>query len=222
MKKIIIFLLALGVVFSLTACGNGQTAKNEETEGGVNDFKPEVSNGGIPGGMDGDGKGTGKRGGNGGGRGGNRGGMMMENDAEIQAVLDENADKFEQFTFEDAKTGIALEYSLYVPADYDGSAVWVTDEDQKKHPSFVMAPAFTETVVDDNWNVSEQIEAAVHLISKLQADYGIDSNRIYATGQSMGCMTSLHTAMERGARRTVIRSRPRRLKNYWKTGWTQI
>ena len=30
------------------------------------------------------------------------------------------------------------------------------------------------------------------LLAKLREDYAIDENRIYATGQSMGCMTSLY------------------------------
>ena len=132
--------------------------------------------------------------------GGMRGGMMsVTNDPEIQAVLDANADKFEQRVFDDPTTGISLEYSLFIPEGYDGTtaypllmfipdssgsgktaqqlveqyygaAVWVTEEDQAKHPCFVLVPAFSETVVDDNWNVSEQVEAAVNLIAQLQKD----------------------------------------------------
>jgi predicted peptidase len=158
-----------------------------------------------------------------GGPGGMRGGGMMggSTDPEIQAVLDENADKFVQRVFDDPATGVSLEYSLYIPESYDGStafpllmyipdstgagktarqiveqyygaAVWVTEEDQAKHPSFVVVPAFSETVVNDNWETSEQIEAAVNLIEQLQTEYSIDASRIYATGQSMGCMTSLY------------------------------
>lgn len=147
--------------------------------------------------------------------------MSVTNDPEIQAVLDANADKFEQRVFDDPTTGISLEYSLFIPEGYDGTtaypllmfipdssgsgktaqqlveqyygaAVWVTEEDQAKHPCFVLVPAFSETVVDDNWNVSEQVEAAVNLIAQLQKDYAIDANRLYSTGQSMGCMTSLY------------------------------
>lgn len=154
-------------------------------------------------------------------RGGNAGGMVRENAPEIQAVLDANADKFEQMIFEDAENGVTLEYSLYVPENYQpsekyplvmfipdssgsgktarqlveqyyGATVWVTEEEQQKHPSFVLVPAFSETVVDDNWNVSEQIETAVRLLLSLQFTYNIDYDRIYTTGQSMGCMTSLY------------------------------
>ena len=167
---------------------------------------------------DGNGKGGGR---NGGGRGGNRGDMGSQNDEEIQSILDENAGKFRQFEYIDSESGTTLEYSLYIPEDYDannkypllmyipdatgsgksakeiveqyyGAAVWVTDEDQEKHPSFVMVPAFTETVTDDNWNISNQVETAVKLVGELQTEYSIDYNRIYTTGQSMGCMTSLY------------------------------
>ena len=159
-------------------------------------------------------------GGQGGGQRG-QGGAMTQNSPEIQAVIDENSSKFTQLSYNDEKTGITLEYSLYVPENYDentsypfimyipdssasgksakeiveqyyGANVWVTDEDQAKHASFVLVPAFSETVVDDNFNVSEQVETAVNLINDLTAKYNIDKNRLYTTGQSMGCMTSLY------------------------------
>lgn len=150
-----------------------------------------------------------------------QGGAMTQNSPEIQAVIDENSSKFTQLSYNDEKTGITLKYNLYVPENYDentsypfimyipdssasgksakeiveqyyGANVWVTDEDQAKHASFVLVPAFSETVVDDNFNVSEQVEAAVNLINDLTAKYNIDKNRLYTTGQSMGCMTSLY------------------------------
>ena len=145
----------------------------------------------------------------------------IETDPEIVSVINEGADKFAQFTFEDEESGISLEYSLYIPEDYDesqeypmlmyipdasgasksakeiveqyyGADIWVTDEEQEKHKSFVLVPAFSEIVVDDNWNTSEEIETAVKLINYLTENYSIDTNRLYTTGQSMGCMTSLY------------------------------
>lgn len=159
--------------------------------------------------------------GEGGGPRGNMGGAAMQNDPDIQAVIDANSSKFEQLTFEDADTDTELEYSLFIPENYEedmeyplimyipdatgagksakeiveqyyGANVWVTDEDQEKHASFVLVPAFSETVTDDNWNTSEQIETAVKLINHLTENYSIDTNRLYTTGQSMGCMTSLY------------------------------
>ena len=146
---------------------------------------------------------------------------MPEYRIPTQAVLDENAGKFAQYSFTDPDTGFVLEYSLYTPEGYDGTeqypllmfipdstgagktaqqiveqyygaTVWVTEDDQAKHPAFVLVPAFTETVVNDNWEVSDQVETAVKLLAQLREDYAIDGNRIYATGQSMGCMTSLY------------------------------
>ena len=165
----------------------------------------------------------GRQGGRGGrgGPGGGMGGSQVENDPEVQAVLDAAGSKFTQDTFTDPDTGFALEYSLYVPADYDesveypmimfipdssgsgksaaeiveqyyGAAIWASDEEQEKHESFVVVPAFSETVVDDEWNTSDQIETAVKLIDSLKEKYSIDADRLYTTGQSMGCMTSLY------------------------------
>lgn len=169
-------------------------------------------------------KGPGPNGGHGGfgGMQGNGAGMgMMENDPEIQAVLDENASKFEQFSFTDEETGITLEYSLYIPEGYDGTeeyplvmfipdstgaglsasqivenyygaAIWASEEEQENHSSFVLVPAYTGTVTDDNWTASEQLDATVNLIRYLTEEYSIDENRLYTTGQSMGCMSSLY------------------------------
>ena len=165
--------------------------------------------------------GMGGPGGHGGHGGGMGGGFAVENDAEVQAVLDVVSDQFIQETFTDPDTGADLEYSLFVPAGYDptqkyplimfipdstgsgksakelveqyyGAAVWASEEEQEKHPSFVVVPAFSETVVDDNWNVSDQVETAVKMLGSLQEAYSIDAERMYTTGQSMGCMTSLY------------------------------
>lgn len=156
-----------------------------------------------------------------GGNGGGMGSIQVETDPEITAVLDAVSGKFIQETYVDETTGSSLEYSLFVPEDYDasgsypmimfipdatgsgksaseivseyyGAAIWATDEEQEKHASFVLVPAFSETVVDDNWNTSDQIETAVSLINSLTEKYSIDTNRLYTTGQSMGCMTSLY------------------------------
>ena len=152
---------------------------------------------------------------------GNIGAFGGQDDPSIQAVLDENASKFEQFSYTDSELGITLEYSLYIPQGYDesteyplimfipdatgaglssqeivenyyGAAIWASDEDQEKHPSFVLVPAYTGTVTDDNWNASSQLDATVSLIHDLVQEYSIDENRLYTTGQSMGCMSSLY------------------------------
>lgn len=151
----------------------------------------------------------------------NRGSNFKESDPAIVALMQENAPKFVQETYYDSQTGITLAYSLYVPKDYDetqtypmlmyipdasaggksakdiveqyfGADIWVTDSEQAKHPSFVLVPAFSEVVVDDNFTTSKQIDAAVNLLNYLTKKYSINTNRLYTTGQSMGCMTSLY------------------------------
>ncbi len=160
-----------------------------------------------------------KQGNRAGGPGGGR--TAVETDPNVLAVIEEGSEKFTQLTFKDEETGISLEYSLYVPEDYDenekypfimfipdssgagksakeiveqyyGADIWVSEEEQEKHKSFVLVPAFSEVVVDDDWNTSDQIETAVKLVNALTEEYSIDTDRMYTTGQSMGCMTSLY------------------------------
>ena len=162
---------------------------------------------------------NGPREGMGGGPNGERGGGRMgggqtdkSSDTELQAMIAEVAPKFQLLTYEDEETGTALQYQLYVPENYDESEsypliqfipdasvvgrdadyVLTQGEEQAKHPAFVVVPVFTETIVDDNFNHSEQIEVAVRLIQSLTETYSIDTNRLYTTGQSMGGMTSFY------------------------------
>ena len=157
-----------------------------------------------------------------GGRGGMGGGSVdKSSDAELQAMITEIAPKFQLLNYEDQETGTSLQYQLYVPEKYDpsqsypliqfipdssvvgkgtdavltqgwGGLIWATEAEQAKHPSFVLVPVFTGTVVDDNFNHSEQIDVAVRLIQFLTETWSIDTDRIYTTGQSMGGMTSFY------------------------------
>ena len=161
---------------------------------------------------------NGQRGGN---RGGNGGGVDKSSDAELQKMIEEIVPQFGLVTWEDPDTGISLQYRLFIPDDYDpnekypmvqfipdssvvgkgtdavltqgwGGLIWASEEEQSKHPCFVAVPVFTDTVVDDNFNHSDQIEAAVHFIQYLLQTYSIDPDRLYTTGQSMGGMTSFY------------------------------
>ena len=165
------------------------------------------------------GRGFGGQGGPGGRQGG--GGVDKSSDEALQAMIAEVAPKFQMLTFTDPETGTELQYQLFVPEDYSedesypliqfipdasavgrgadvvltqgwGGLIWATDEEQEKHPAFVLVPIFTETIVDDNFNHSEQIDIAVRLIQSLTETYSIDPNRLYTTGQSMGGMTSFY------------------------------
>lgn len=159
--------------------------------------------------------------GGGNGHGGGGGGIEGETDSASVDLVTTESQKFVQETYDDPDTGISLEYSLYVPESYDestsypllmyipdatgagktakeiveqyyGADVWVTDEDQAKHASFVVVPAFSEVVVNDDNTTSDEIDAAVNLLNYLTTTYNIDTNRLYTTGQSMRCMTSIY------------------------------
>ena len=135
-------------------------------------------------------------------------------------VFKETIAKFKQLSYQDKTTGIDLPYNLFVPKDYDpskqyplvlfmhdasvtgrevtatltqglGAVVWASDYEQQKHPCFVLAPQYATTIANDKSEASPALDATVNLISDLQAQYSIDANRIYTTGQSGGCMASI-------------------------------
>ena len=130
-------------------------------------------------------------------------------------------DRYQLLSYADEASGITLQYYLYTPEGYQedteyplimfipdsraagrdpetlltigwGSVVWATEDEQAKHPCFVLIPIFTETVVDDSFNTSDQIDVAASIIRHLTQTFSIDESRLYTTGQSMGGMTSFH------------------------------
>ena len=243
MKRRLVSILAAAAMFVTAACGStpaqtaetaakaaettvqaaeaNETGKTAETtvqtaetstQAAESDTQQKEKKPGGPGGHNGQG-----------GPGGQRGGGMQDksSDTELQAMISEVAPKFELLTYEDAESGISLQYQLFVPENYDpsvkypllqfipdssvvgkgaetvltqgwGGLVFASEEEQAKHPSFVVVPVFTETVVNDNFEHSAQIDAAVRLIQSLTEEYSIDMDRIYTTGQSMGGMTSFY------------------------------
>ncbi len=131
------------------------------------------------------------------------------------AVKNLLVDEFVQGSFE------GLAYSLYIPKNYDpnksyplvqfihdasicgedpdctlaqggGALVWMTEEAQAKHECFVLAPQYAPpSIVDDDWNVDHRLEVGKRLLDQIVSEYSIDPNRLYTTGQSMGCMSSM-------------------------------
>ena len=129
-------------------------------------------------------------------------------------------DAFRQFVFADPKTSRKLGYNLYVPKNYDpaksyplvlfmhdagatsdvprttlfqglGAVVWASPEDQAQRPCFVLAPQYAEIIADDDSKTSTMLDSTVDLVESLTKRYSIDRKRLYATGQSGGCMMSI-------------------------------
>ena len=154
-------------------------------------------------------------------RGGQRGGGGVDKsgDTELQTMIADVAPKFQLMSYEE--DGASLQYQLFVPENYDpdqsypliqfipdssvvgkgtdavltqgwGGLIWATESEQEKHPAFVVVPVFTETIVDDEFNHSSQIDLAMRMLEALTEEYSIDLARIYTTGQSMGGMTSFY------------------------------
>lgn len=74
-----------------------------------------------------------------------------------------------------------------------GALVWATDAEQAKHASFVLVPEYPEVIIDDHgsFTTTDYVELTVRLLDSVTESYSIDTNRLYATGQSMGGMTFL-------------------------------
>lgn len=130
------------------------------------------------------------------------------------------ADDFKQEEFVSPYTGQVLPYNIYLPEDYNpekqyplvlfihdagvasgpithtlyqgnGATSWAEPEAQARHKCIVVAPEYPFITVDDNWNYSHHLDATIELLKNLQTRYSVDPKRIYTTGQSMGCMSSI-------------------------------
>ena len=79
-----------------------------------------------------------------------------------------------------------------------GGLVWAASEWQAAHPTIVAVPTYPETILDDHgsYTTTEYVELTKRLIDAISSEYAVDTNRIYGTGQSMGCMTTLILASE--------------------------
>ena len=142
---------------------------------------------------------------------------ILENN-KIRNLIVEN---FKQFVYKDPKTGTSVKYNLYIPKNYDknkkyplvlfmhdkgvlsedtktallqgnGATSFATPEEQARHEAFVLAPQYSRQVVDDNGDITSDLDATVNLIRDyLLLKYSIDEKKLYATGQSMGGMMAI-------------------------------
>ncbi len=79
-----------------------------------------------------------------------------------------------------------------------GGLVWATEEWQSVYPTIVAVPTYPETILDDHggYTTTEYVELTKRYIDYMSGEYAVDTSRIYGTGQSMGCMTTLILASE--------------------------
>jgi predicted peptidase len=139
---------------------------------------------------------------------------------EKEKAINLAVDAFQQSEFTDPNTGITLKYNLYIPKNYDanksyplvlfihdagvvstdpritliqglGAVIWATPSEQAKHECFVLAPQYPTVIVNDNSEAEPHLDVTVDLVKAIVSQYNIDKNRVYTTGQSMGCMASI-------------------------------
>lgn len=73
----------------------------------------------------------------------------------------------------------------------NGGIVWAEEDWQKDHPCFVVTMIYDDKFINDYWEYYDNyVEGTMNLVRSLSEQYPIDQNRIYTTGQSMGCMCS--------------------------------
>ncbi|MET7483228.1 hypothetical protein [Streptomyces sp. NPDC005538] len=123
--------------------------------------------------------------------------------------------------YKDADTGQSIQYNLFVPKDYDanksypmvlfmhdagtvssnplitltqglGAVIWATPSEQAKRECFVLAPQFTGESDEGSDGNATALKTIKGLVDSVTGKYaGIDTDRLYTTGQSGGAMTSI-------------------------------
>ena len=74
----------------------------------------------------------------------------------------------------------------------NGAITWARPEWQAKHPCYVLAPGMHRNVrlTRDDFTFADELYILKEIIDKVTAECDVDPDRVYLTGQSMGCMSS--------------------------------
>lgn len=72
-----------------------------------------------------------------------------------------------------------------------GGIIWATKAEQAKRKCIIAVPQFPGLILDDQsgYKITDYINHTANLIRALIAGFKVDPDRVYVTGQSMGCMT---------------------------------
>ena len=136
-------------------------------------------------------------------------------DKVLQALINDKAAKFTVQTFSDDATGLAVNYSVYLPEGdshekkYPAVFFIADGSSAGKDPAFsltqgygalvwpddciVIVPAYPVMILDDHdgFVITDYVPLTERFVRWAVENYGIDDERVYVTGQSMGCMTWL-------------------------------
>ena len=144
----------------------------------------------------------------------------------LEALVAEVQGDFQQLTWTDPETGTSMSYNLYLPEDYDesqtyplvtyiadssqvgadtttplsqyGALIWASGTEQAEQQSIVLVPAYPEVILDDHsgYTTTEYVDMTARLIESVTSEYSVDPDRVYGTGQSLGCMTIMILAAQ--------------------------
>ncbi len=142
-------------------------------------------------------------------------------------VAENITDAFTKHVYTDPVTNYSIPYHIYLPKDYDsaksypllffvadasaninnddavlfqgnGATIWATEEEQNKHEAIILAPQYTQDMVDplgmlttDSHEWGKGLELVTSLLHHVIDSYAVDKDRIYGTGQSQGGMTNI-------------------------------
>ncbi len=136
-------------------------------------------------------------------------------DGELQTIISSTVGKFNQFSY--GETGKGISCNLFLPEGYPGPSkyplvvfvgdegttgtdvsaplkqgyggiIWASDSEQAKRKSLVLVPQFPDNNPQKYQDITES------LIQAIISSFQVDSNRVYLTGQSMGCTMLMNIA----------------------------
>jgi len=140
---------------------------------------------------------------------------------ETSLLLDTCGKDFHQYVYEDKESGLSLWYNVFLPEQHDentlcpmvvflgdaatvgedvkkplhnlGALIFASKEEQQKQPCVVLVPQYPGVILDDHGEFLQTpyVELTARLIKKAVSLYLVDPARVYGTGQSMGCMTTM-------------------------------
>lgn len=148
------------------------------------------------------------------------GGQRPAPGPKLQALIDETVPEFKQYNYIDEKND-TLMYNLFTPKNMEegkkyplvlfmadastpgpdvtlpltqgyGGLVWATPSFQEKYPCYVLVPQYSYITVDNEWQTMPEVDQTISLLKDMVKENPVDTDRLYTTGQSMGCMMSLY------------------------------